>query len=306
MIPKWLLRRFDLFHRTVTLPNGFDLPYRSNTIPCCSECNAALGVKIEEPVKDLLTGGFERFHGRLNDALPLLFRWLCLLVFKTHYRDQQMRMSPDRRMGDERIGSLYQWDEFHHLHTVARSALTGCRISEKILGSLFVVQFEANEYDERFDYADLYPSQTVLVRVDDVAIIAALNDSGGALNGLGTMIKKIAGNLSGLQIRELLAHLSSSNIHMKQRPKYSTYFNPFDHSFEIRAELPDTLEWEPLDRQILGKLMLQCCGPVVSRGAPSEDAKLKVLSDLSTGRLTFLFNEDGSFNGQSVVKQDIA
>ena len=41
VFPDWLLRKFSLFDRTITLPNGRTLRYDRNKIPCCQDANGA-------------------------------------------------------------------------------------------------------------------------------------------------------------------------------------------------------------------------------------------------------------------------
>lgn len=59
VLPRWLLRRYDLFALTVTLPNGTSLRYDRYTVPCCEACNTLMGRVIEEPVRALVEGGYD-------------------------------------------------------------------------------------------------------------------------------------------------------------------------------------------------------------------------------------------------------
>jgi hypothetical protein len=43
ILPEWLLRHFDLFSRTITLPNEGKIRYDRYTVPCCVDCNALMG-----------------------------------------------------------------------------------------------------------------------------------------------------------------------------------------------------------------------------------------------------------------------
>jgi hypothetical protein len=40
ILPEWLLRRYDLFSRTITLPNDRTVRYDRYTVPCCVDCNS--------------------------------------------------------------------------------------------------------------------------------------------------------------------------------------------------------------------------------------------------------------------------
>lgn len=171
VIPHWILRRFDLFRRRITLPNETEIEYRQHTVPCCERCNALLGRTLEQPMSDLTTHGFDAFRRQLPTAVSVIFEWLCLTVFKSHYRDRLMRMTLDRRAPDSRIADLYDWDELHHIHAVARAMYTSCRIDPAVIGSMHVFEVTEDQYEENFDFADLYPAQAVLIRINDIAIV---------------------------------------------------------------------------------------------------------------------------------------
>jgi hypothetical protein len=46
ILPEWLLRRYDLFSRTITLPNDRTFRYDRYTVPCCVDCNKLMGKVI--------------------------------------------------------------------------------------------------------------------------------------------------------------------------------------------------------------------------------------------------------------------
>jgi hypothetical protein len=50
ILPEWLLRRYNLFAGTITLPNGNKVRYDRYTVPCCAECNSLMGTEIETPI----------------------------------------------------------------------------------------------------------------------------------------------------------------------------------------------------------------------------------------------------------------
>lgn len=56
VFPEWLLRQFDLFARTITLPNGRTTRYDRHTIPCCAECNSLMGKVVEERISKVVDG----------------------------------------------------------------------------------------------------------------------------------------------------------------------------------------------------------------------------------------------------------
>lgn len=298
VIPRWILRRYDLFDRNMTLPNGTEILYGQNTVPCCQACNTLLGRELEEPMRALISSGFSAMFDQLPNSISLIFRWLCLIVFKTHYRDRLLRMNQDRRAPDACIGDIYDWADLHHIHAVARSIYTGCHIEPEVIGSIHIFEAQHNGLEEAFDFADLYPSQTVLVKLGNIAIVSVLNDSCGASNGFMKLSKRITGGVSGIQLREILAHLAVINVHIKQRPTYRTLYDPQSGQSSICATVPEKFEMDRLDPDYFGQVMEFTCSSIVRQTKNPDNEQ--ILKSIRDGKYTFLFNADGSFNTNSV------
>src|SRR6266702_1774238 len=301
VIPQWILHKYDLYNRQMTLSNGTKLPYRQNTVPCCAECNGFLGRSLEEPMLELMTNGFDAFSAGLQDAIPIVFRLLCLTVFKNHYRDRLLRMDRDRRAPDVKLGDQYTWDELHHMHTMARSTYSGADIESDVQGSLLIFQVKKTDLEETFDYVDLYPAQAVLLRVEDIGIVSVLNDSCGAsqvFRNSGLADRIAGGSISNVQLREILAHLATINMHLKERPRYRTEVNGDAGTCTIRVTLPPQLEVDESAEDDFGSVMETACGELIRASTVNSE---EVLEHVRKGTYTFLFKEDGTFNDQCLV-----
>jgi hypothetical protein len=57
VIPLWVLRKFNLFDRTIDLPNGTTVKYGQYKVPCCVDCNSLMGRKIEERISRVVNQG---------------------------------------------------------------------------------------------------------------------------------------------------------------------------------------------------------------------------------------------------------
>ena len=298
VIPKWLLRRHDLYDRRVGVPNGASVPYRSYTVPCCQSCNSALGEKVEDSLSALIDGGFDRVAERLqepNDPAAI-FGWLALLFVKTHLKDLMLRWHLDHRAGKVTIGEAYDWESLHHVHCVARAFYSGASVDRSVIGTLLLCRACLGETPEAFDYADLYHAKTVLLRTGDICIIAVLNDSWGAGRIVKPDLEKLDGALSILQLRELMARLAVVNMHLRERPSY--YSEPCGNGTAIRASLPSELAIDPVPDEVFGALMERCCADVV-RDVNAPDAA-EVCEHLKAGRWSFLFDASGKFTPATV------
>lgn len=74
IIPDWILRKFNLHSKFITLPNGAKIKYGQYTVPCCVNCNKELGKVYEEPISVLLNKDYDEIVEELaknNDLFRL-------------------------------------------------------------------------------------------------------------------------------------------------------------------------------------------------------------------------------------------
>ena len=297
VIPEWILRRFGLFDRSLTLPNGTSMRYDRYTVPCCVACNGLMGRVIEQPIGALTEGGYDAVnawreqHGILN-----LYVWIGLLFLKTHLKDRTLRVYLDARKGHARIAEelQYDWGGLHYLHTLVRCFATGTGIHTDALGSFFIVKVRGDASGQVFDYGDLYHSQSVMLRLGDVAFIACFNDGGNAGLFLKQKLDRITGAVSDVQLRELATELAFLNVHLKDHPKLQSYFDLELERHEMRGSfvMPELVD---LDYAIRGKLMhyvfRDMFGKVKSYRWTDQEFEAMVVG----GRATFLFDDHGAF-----------
>jgi hypothetical protein len=99
VFPEWLLRRLDLFDKSITLPNGASLRYDRYTVPCCAECNSRMGDKVETPVSEAVGAGYDALVEFIEKGNPLAMAiWLRLIFVKTHLKDRGMRGRANKRL----------------------------------------------------------------------------------------------------------------------------------------------------------------------------------------------------------------
>ena len=191
ILPEWLLRRFDLFSRTITLPNEGTVQYGRYTVPCCAECNSLMGRAIEEPISRVVEGGAKAINDYVSGGHLLnMFVWMGLIYLKTHLKDRAHRVHLDARKGTEKIADEYEWEHLHHIHCIIRCFYTGCSAEVEALGSFLAFPVKRNATLDRFDFADLYLAQTMLLRLNDVGIVTVFDDLGGAMNYFWQKLEK--------------------------------------------------------------------------------------------------------------------
>jgi len=301
VIPEWLLRRQGLFHQTIILPNQVGVRYDRYKVPCCVDCNALMGRVVEEPISEVFAGGLKGINDfAAKGGLLKLFVWMGLIFLKTHLKDRTHRQYLDARKGIERIADQYEWEYLHHIHTVTRCFYTGCYVAREVIGSFLTTPMIGTEGQEKFDFADLYLPQTMLLRVDDVGMLAVFNDSAGAMNYFRRKFERITGPLSALQLRETMVELAWLNVHLKERPVFRSDIDPVFERHRIVAELPQ-LDLAKLNFKVRGRLLHHAVRHALPSIRISGLTGKKAEAEIKSGRATFLFGDDGKFNAQSFV-----
>ncbi|HXE89916.1 MAG TPA: hypothetical protein VNK82_03035 [Terriglobales bacterium] len=291
VLPDWILKRYKLHDKTITIPNNTGLRYGQMKIPCCVECNSTMGSNIEKPMSEMFSQGTEGLSSEFKKYGPWrLFMWMSLIFLKTHLKDKNLSFCRDKRKGDAKIAEFHSWEDLHHLHCIARAFYTGCNIAAEVAGSLLVLPAKVRPHFESFDYGDLSLAQTMLLRLDDVAIIAVFNDSQAALQIYSEELKRLDGPLSPLQLREIAARLASINIQLSERPRFFSEFDRISGEYKIVAYRPEVWQLENWQHQIHGAIMHHICQDLVV--GVERDV---ILSGLKTGRYTFLLDKRGSF-----------
>jgi hypothetical protein len=298
VIPRWLLRRFELHKRRIQIPNNTEFRYSGLVVPCCVTCNEEMGERFEKPMSVIFEGGFDAVSKELRTrGAWALFHWMVLIFLKMHLKNKDIKYHRDQRKGDLTIAETHSWEELHHLHCVARSFHSGAKLHQDVLGSLCVLPVKVRPYFEGFDFIDLTVAQTMLLSINDVAIIAVLNDSQAALSiAHQEFDRKIGGPLSPLQLRELTATFAAINLQVAPRARFISEIDVFSEDYNIRTERPDQVHIPDWDHDLYGAIMHGLTKDIVEQMHNGDE----VLNQVMTGRYTFLTNSQGKFDADSM------
>ena len=295
-----MLRRFDLSSDSVTLPNQRAFRYDRYTVRCCVECNAMMGELVERPVAETVAGGVPAINRFIQEGgLLKLFVWMGLIFLKTHLRDQDFRMDPDLRNQVGQIGDLHAWNNFHHLHCVVRCFYNDCKIDPQAVGSFLALPVRRELSRERFDFADLSHAQTMLLRLDDLGLLAVFNDSCAAMSLFQPTREKIKGAVSEFQLREIMVQLAFFNLHLQSRPTFYSDFDLSQERYRIGAERPPELTLKEIDHAVRGKLMRRAFSDILREPHVPGLTTKEALNAMESGKFTFLFDDNGRFIDRS-------
>lgn len=294
VFPNWVLKRCQIHNENLSLPNGGKVKYGTYKIPCCQSCNSRLADIYEKPISAVVNAGYDKLMEYVREGgFQLVSCWLSLIFLKVHLRDFKNRISLDERSDNETIGDRYELNELHHIHAVARAASAGIHVDESVFGTLVILQIAKPENGFAFDYCDSLAGRTLLIQVNDLALIYVLDDCGATGSMLSEQLKKIPEPLSKIQLREIYARHAAANIHIKNNPKFLTNFIGKEGKPQITVQLPDfsTNDYDPeLFGYILAEALKQYSENITVDGKIGSEA----FEIISTGRVSFLFDEHGN------------
>lgn len=256
IIPRWVLKRFDLYKSFITLKNFKKVRYDKYTLTCCAECNHFLGNDIETEISKATKDGLEGLLDYVEKhSTKKIFLWLSLVFIKTHLKDAQQRWHLDQRKGNTKLDIETDWGSIHHIYCVVRSLQNQVYLNKDCIGTIMIMEAEQGGGNHKYDFADSPSSNTIFVKLGDIALFGVLDDSTGAAHFIEPLISKLSKPITWPQSREIFSHLCYLNIMLKERPTYSTVYSLGNSRFEIIAKLPKSLYREEHDPEFFGHIM---------------------------------------------------
>jgi hypothetical protein len=299
IIPKWVLRKLNIYKEKITLPNKAKIPYERYVVPCCEECNSFLGEKVECDIQSAFENGYESLNEYIiKNGSKKLFLWIALIFFKTHLKDSYLRKHLDKRNGSESIASDYDWSFMHHVHCLVRTLKTGVEFDNRCFGSMIILPAKSSSKCPQFDYCDTYASNTLMLRIGDVAIVSVLDDSCASSYFFKPYCEKITGACSPIQLREVLAHLTLINNKLKYRPRFFTKFDRFTQKVSISTELPDVVELNEFTNKEFGEVLYNKVHDYIGK-VTSLDGNFTE-HNVKNGNYRFILGLDGEFISNSL------
>lgn len=295
IIPDWILKKYNLHSKFITLPNGTKFRYNQYTVPCCKDCNTELGEIYEEPISQLLSKTYSEIIEIIKqnpETVHLLFRWLNLIFFKTHLKDKSILFDRDIRKDNGYISKDYYWEEMHHIHCIARSHYSGAKIDKNVYGTIYILPTILQDEKDDFDYIDNELGKGILLQLGEFSIIAVLNDCCAGYTFFQERFNKIKGALNQFQLREILSHLNFININLKERPIFKSSISS-KGEYKIIVELPETLCLIPENERLVtpGNFLHYYVNKLIGK----IENKEKILDEIEQNKRSFLLDDKGEF-----------
>lgn len=229
IFPRWLLHKYDLWNDTITLLSGKSMPYRRVKIPCCSLCNNNILSSLENKIQSAIQGGFHCFS-----RLPrrTIFIWLLKLYFELLHLESRSLLDPSKPS----LGCAIPKPELERnqvFYTMLRSLLVDTAMVTPVF-SIFLARtkFSTRNVHANFDWRDNVLCNTVAIRMDDIGVIAALQDHASVSEVLGPTFKCVKGRrLHPLQFLELVSVVFYQTSLLNRTPKFVSIHDQFEKCF---------------------------------------------------------------------------
>lgn len=304
VIPRWVLKRYDLFGKGITLPNGKEFKYGKYKIPCCKSCNSLLGDGIEKKISEGFNGNFDEVLKFFNEHRNLVFVWICLIYIKTHLTDKMFKYD---FKSDKKISDVYNWNELHHIHCMARSIYTGVNVNQSVYGSMFIYPCDEIDYGNKYDYIDLYGTGTILIRLGAFFIICVIGDCKLTTQLVEDRTRRITGKLNFLQMRELYSRVTYENLRIIDRPRYLTIVKDSFKNIEIDTRINESIRIAPHNEAFFGELMYHLVKDLMFTPEHPElkEKMSEQVQAVKDGQWTYLFDSEGKFlNDSTFIVED--
>lgn len=217
IIPRWILRRFDLFDQRMNLLNGTSIPYRNLTIPCCDECNTVYLSRIESVMEAAVREGPDSVK-KVNPMT--LYVWMGKIFYGMILKDLNLLL--DRK--DPSAGYLQDTENikgYSALHGFLQSARAEIRFEGFFPGSIFVFEINIEDDFPSFDFADNPIGMTIFLRLGNIGLIACLKDDGKILLELEKLYRSTQGKkIQPIQFDEFSAIIFYRAVSMIRTGNY--------------------------------------------------------------------------------------
>ena len=295
VLPEWLLSRYHLSANSVRAADGSTVRHDRHSVPTCRDCNKLINDEIERPVSEVVRRGGNAINDHIQkDGLGRFYIWMALIFLKTHLKDNLARYRLDPGPGEEKRPDAHEWSKLHLVHSIVRGFFLGVEINEDATGSFLTMPANGAGVAGPFDYADLFAPQTMMIRLDNTALMTVFDDTGAALTCLSPKLEKCTGLLSDLQLREVMAELAYLNTRLKTRPEFKTSTDLELEKLRLVATRPQ-LELRDSDLLLRGKLLRSALGNKLAQVTMAGHTNEEVSAAADAGTLTFLFDGEGRF-----------
>ena len=218
LVPRWVQRRFNLFNKRFSLPNGLSTEYGRHKVPACIECNGTYLSQLENIIRTAVVAGFDACLALDN---KYIFLWMAKIALGNRFRQATMRSNP----ADPLSAPLFSKADLEATYAV-RMMLQAVRGRAVIYRkpspfSAFVVRIYDLPGAPSFGYMD-FGSGVSAIRLGPIGFVVASEDFGMADFQYGDWLEMAEhAPLHIEQFEELAARVAYQARSIINRPAYS-------------------------------------------------------------------------------------
>ncbi|HDR7388333.1 TPA: hypothetical protein QCX13_001555 [Bacillus toyonensis] len=215
VIPKWLQKKYNLWHQTLTLQNNTKIQYRQLTIPCCKICNNVHLSVIEDKVKNAVNVGYDEFI-KLDEKT--IFQWIGKIYYGILFKELNI-MDFTTKPIENKIMTKKRLEDYKMLHECLQSIHLPINFHGFLPWSIFVVKLHPRVNNEHnFHFIDsIFLSASM--QLGDIGIITNLGDNGSIKKRMEEKIKQYHGiPLHEAQFIELVSEMIYHSFLLEKTP----------------------------------------------------------------------------------------
>lgn len=225
ILPKWLLRKFDLWDKSLIMINQTSVKYNQFKIPCCKNCNNEHLSKMEEKFKRLLENKFQKLT---PDDEKIIFQWTAKILYGSVYRKLSFRID----MKNPELGNLMTpeiIESYSALHLFLQSIRFPTKFHEPYPWSFFIFQFE----DDTFHYINDFENLSFSIKLGKIGIVIVFEDSKKVENSMVLMKGLYQFPLDFVQYLEVTMLIFYSKMLIQSTPKYISVISDETKEMEV-------------------------------------------------------------------------
>ena len=282
LFPDWLLDKYDLNSKRITLQTGDQIEYQHVMIPLCED-----GLDGFNALQRAIKIDMDKGHDGLKWLEPdLLYLWLQLLFYGVLYYEYSLAIKSSKIRGTF-LADAGNINRFRIIHIGLNALLN--KVEYKNFDPCSIIAFQIME-DEKHSAFDLnlgFNTLTMAIRFGDLGIICALLDNGIQKNSFASYLDKFSYlKMHPLQFDELYAKVSYKSYLTNLVHEYGLSYTE-DASLEIGMRIPEELKDTPVFMEWKDDLYLEVLLAYLSKYGFTKDK----LVDKNKKPLTFLLNE---------------
>jgi hypothetical protein len=229
IFPKWIIERYSLQDKVITMLAENAVKYQDLKIPCDPKIIENVINPLESRIEKAFTAGYE-------DVVKLpqldLFQWISKLVYGMLYNDIVFGIQQNAKKGLPFSLSKLLTKKITNLQSMLQSLIVDMQFEDKKPWSIEVVSIESTK--DIFNYKDETKNLNFSLAMNDFGIIACLQDNGENSILHKDLLQKIEGKtLHPIQFEELWSKFLYSNYLLKTSSEYE--FIPINNSIQVKA-----------------------------------------------------------------------